>query len=189
MERTRSVQHTRGLDRPSSPSYRPCWRWAGTGRTAAPRFGTGIAAGGTRLPQGAPAPRTARAVLAACFSTPHRSRPSKCPRHHLMPAFLGRWSRAPQNAAAVILTHNHLSGVAEPSQADRQLTQRLKDALALIDVRCFHFIVGDGAAGWPSLPAAVPAADRAPAKRSGRSSRRRCATETAWRASISADGP
>ena len=49
------------------------------------------------------------------------------------------------NAAAVILAHNHPSGVAEPSQADRQLTQRLKDALALIDVRVLdHFIVGDG---------------------------------------------
>jgi DNA repair protein RadC len=50
-----------------------------------------------------------------------------------------------QNAAAVILTHNHPSGVAEPSQADRQLTRRLSDALALIDVRVLdHFIVGDG---------------------------------------------
>ena len=50
-----------------------------------------------------------------------------------------------QNAAAVILTHNHPSGVAEPSQADRQLTLRLKEALALIDVRVLdHFIVGDG---------------------------------------------
>ncbi|NMY88116.1 RadC family protein [Pseudomonas oryzihabitans] len=49
------------------------------------------------------------------------------------------------NAAAVILTHNHPSGVAEPSQADRLLTTRLKDALALIDVRVLdHFIVGDG---------------------------------------------
>ena len=49
------------------------------------------------------------------------------------------------NAAALILAHNHPSGVAEPSQADRQLTQRLKDALALIDVRVLdHFIVGDG---------------------------------------------
>lgn len=49
------------------------------------------------------------------------------------------------NAAALILTHNHPSGVAEPSQADRQLTLRLKDALALIDVRVLdHFIVGDG---------------------------------------------
>lgn len=42
-------------------------------------------------------------------------------------------------------THNHPSGVAEPSQADRQLTLRLKEALALIDVRVLdHFIVGDG---------------------------------------------
>lgn len=49
------------------------------------------------------------------------------------------------NAAAIILTHNHPSGVAEPSQADRNLTQKLKDALALIDVRILdHFIVGDG---------------------------------------------
>ncbi|KIZ52042.1 MULTISPECIES: RadC family protein [Pseudomonadaceae] len=49
------------------------------------------------------------------------------------------------NAAAVILTHNHPSGIAEPSQADRLLTTRLKDALALIDVRVLdHFIVGDG---------------------------------------------
>ncbi|ARS51069.1 RadC family protein [Ectopseudomonas hydrolytica] len=49
------------------------------------------------------------------------------------------------NAAAVILTHNHPSGVCEPSQADRVLTQRLKDALALVEVRVLdHFIVGDG---------------------------------------------
>ncbi|MET1079381.1 MAG: DNA repair protein RadC [Pseudomonas sp.] len=49
------------------------------------------------------------------------------------------------NAAALILTHNHPSGVAEPSQADRVLTQRLKEALGLIDVRVLdHFIVGDG---------------------------------------------
>jgi DNA repair protein RadC len=46
------------------------------------------------------------------------------------------------NAAALILAHNHPSGVAEPSQADRQLTRRLADALALIDVRVLdHFIV------------------------------------------------
>lgn len=49
------------------------------------------------------------------------------------------------NAAALILTHNHPSGIAEPSQADRSLTRRLQDALALIDVRVLdHFIVGDG---------------------------------------------
>ena len=49
------------------------------------------------------------------------------------------------NAAAVILAHNHPSGVAEPSQADIRLTHRLRDALALIDVRVLdHLIVGDG---------------------------------------------
>jgi DNA repair protein RadC len=46
------------------------------------------------------------------------------------------------NAAAIILAHNHPSGVAEPSAADRQITRRLQDALALIDVRVLdHFII------------------------------------------------
>ncbi len=49
------------------------------------------------------------------------------------------------NAAALILAHNHPSGVAEPSQADIQLTQRLQEALALIDVRVLdHVVIGDG---------------------------------------------
>jgi DNA repair protein RadC len=49
------------------------------------------------------------------------------------------------NAAAVILAHNHPSGVTEPSQADIRITQRIKDALALIDVRVLdHLIVGEG---------------------------------------------
>ena len=49
------------------------------------------------------------------------------------------------NAAAVILAHNHPSGVPEPSRADVQLTRRLVDALALVDVRVLdHFIVGEG---------------------------------------------
>ncbi|MCB1714679.1 MAG: DNA repair protein RadC [Candidatus Competibacteraceae bacterium] len=48
------------------------------------------------------------------------------------------------NAAAVILAHNHPSGIAEPSQADRQVTQRLQTALELIDVRVLdHMVVGD----------------------------------------------
>ena len=48
-----------------------------------------------------------------------------------------------QNAAAVIFAHNHPSGNVSPSQADRQITNRLKEALALIDVRVLdHFIVG-----------------------------------------------
>lgn len=49
------------------------------------------------------------------------------------------------NAAALILCHNHPSGNTEPSQADRVLTERLQEALELIDVRVLdHFIVGDG---------------------------------------------
>jgi len=49
------------------------------------------------------------------------------------------------NAAAIILAHNHPSGVAEPSRADVQLTRRLVEALALVDVRILdHVVVGDG---------------------------------------------
>jgi DNA repair protein RadC len=48
------------------------------------------------------------------------------------------------NAAAVILAHNHPSGVAEPSSADARITERLKSALSLIDVRVLdHLIIGD----------------------------------------------
>ncbi len=50
-----------------------------------------------------------------------------------------------RNAAAVILAHNHPSGVAEPSDADRLITRRIGDALNLIDVRLLdHFVIGDG---------------------------------------------
>lgn len=49
------------------------------------------------------------------------------------------------NAGAVILAHNHPSGVAEPSRADEYLTQQLKSALQLVDVRVLdHFVVGAG---------------------------------------------
>jgi len=49
------------------------------------------------------------------------------------------------NAAAVILAHNHPSGVSEPSAADARITQHLKEALALVDVRLLdHFVIGDG---------------------------------------------
>lgn len=48
-------------------------------------------------------------------------------------------------AAAVIFAHNHPSGVAEPSQSDVQITRRLKEALALVEVAVLdHLIVGDG---------------------------------------------
>lgn len=51
------------------------------------------------------------------------------------------------NAAAVILAHNHPSGVAEPSQADERITKRLKSALDLVDIRLLdHLIIGTGAA-------------------------------------------
>jgi DNA repair protein RadC len=47
-----------------------------------------------------------------------------------------------RNAAAVIFAHNHPSGACEPSEADRQLTRQLRDALALVEVRLLdHFIV------------------------------------------------
>ncbi len=50
-----------------------------------------------------------------------------------------------RNAAAVILAHNHPSGVAEPSDADRLITRRIRDALDLVDIRLLdHFVVGDG---------------------------------------------
>ncbi|EGQ8000415.1 MULTISPECIES: RadC family protein [Vibrio] len=58
------------------------------------------------------------------------------------------------NAAAVMLAHNHPSGVSEPSDSDKRITQRLKDALALIDIRVLdHIVVGESctsfaAKGW-----------------------------------------
>lgn len=48
-------------------------------------------------------------------------------------------------AAALIVAHNHPSGVAEPSMADQAITRRLKDALDLLDIRLLdHFVIGDG---------------------------------------------
>ena len=59
------------------------------------------------------------------------------------------------NAVAVIIGHNHPSGDAEPSAADRAVTARLKQALSLVDIRLLdHFVVGNGlpvslaARGW-----------------------------------------
>ncbi len=49
------------------------------------------------------------------------------------------------NAAALVVGHGHPSGVAEPSPADRAITKRLAEALALVDIRLIdHFVVGDG---------------------------------------------
>ena len=51
------------------------------------------------------------------------------------------------NAAALIFAHNHPSGIAEPSRSDEALTQALKHALGLVDVKVLdHFVVGAGAA-------------------------------------------
>lgn len=59
------------------------------------------------------------------------------------------------NAAAIIFAHNHPSGNPEPSPADRAITERLKSALALVDVRVLdHIVIGEGVAvslaerGW-----------------------------------------
>ena len=50
-----------------------------------------------------------------------------------------------EGAAAVILAHNHPSGVAEPSVADRAITERLQQALNIMDIRVLdHLVVGDG---------------------------------------------
>jgi DNA repair protein RadC len=50
------------------------------------------------------------------------------------------------NAAALICSHNHPSGKPEPSTADRQITQRLSDALSLVEIRLLDHIVIGGAA-------------------------------------------
>ena len=45
----------------------------------------------------------------------------------------------------MVVAHNHPSGVAEPSAADRAITHRLREALALVDVRVLdHFVIGSG---------------------------------------------
>jgi len=46
-----------------------------------------------------------------------------------------------KNAAALLLAHAHPSGVAEPSQADELITQRLKDALSLVDIRVLDHLL------------------------------------------------
>jgi DNA repair protein RadC len=48
-------------------------------------------------------------------------------------------------ASALIVAHNHPSGVSEPSLADQAITRRLRDALALLDIRLLdHFVIGEG---------------------------------------------
>jgi DNA repair protein RadC len=48
------------------------------------------------------------------------------------------------NASAIIIAHNHPSGIAEPSSSDRRITSRISDALSLVDIRLLdHFVIGD----------------------------------------------
>jgi DNA repair protein RadC len=55
------------------------------------------------------------------------------------------------NAAAVIFANNHPSGVADPSMADEHITQRLKEALALIEMRVIdHIVIGASLNGAPA---------------------------------------
>lgn len=52
-----------------------------------------------------------------------------------------------RKTVSAVVAHNHPSGLSEPSQADVLLTRRLRDALALVDIRVLdHFVIGDGAA-------------------------------------------
>jgi DNA repair protein RadC len=56
-----------------------------------------------------------------------------------------------RGAAAVVLAHNHPSGIAEPSFADLKITERLKEALALIDVQVMDHLIIGGTGEWCSL--------------------------------------
>ena len=64
--------------------------------------------------------------------------------------FITQEAAGTRNAAAVIVAHNHPSGIAEPSQADEFITQRV-EALAPVDIRLLdHLIIGDGACVSPA---------------------------------------
>lgn len=76
---------------------------------------------------------------------------------HFQPVFYGTIDAAPvyprelvklalsHNAAAVVLAHNHPSGVAEPSLSDQRITQRIQNAMQLMDIRVLdHIVVGHG---------------------------------------------
>lgn len=57
-----------------------------------------------------------------------------------------------ENAAAVILAHNHPSGISDPSHADKLITRKLVDALALVDVRVLdHIVVGENSVSFAEL--------------------------------------
>ncbi|TXG75956.1 hypothetical protein E6Q11_05735, partial [Candidatus Dojkabacteria bacterium] len=54
------------------------------------------------------------------------------------------WFSVTFNAAAIIVAHNHPSGIAEPSHADRELTNRLYDAMKLLEIRLLDHVVTAG---------------------------------------------
>jgi DNA repair protein RadC len=56
-----------------------------------------------------------------------------------------------KGAASVVFSHNHPSGIAEPSQADDVITRRLREALALIDVRVLDHIIVGSTGSWVSM--------------------------------------
>jgi len=81
-----------------------------------------------------------RAIAFECLFTGTLTQTSVYPREVVLAALR-------HNAAAVVLAHNHPSGSVQPSRADEALTQTLKQALALVDVRVLdHFIVAPGKA-------------------------------------------
>ena len=58
---------------------------------------------------------------------------------------MGNKQALAHNAAALIIAHNHPSGIAEPSHSDRHITERLADALKLVDIRLLdHVVIGNG---------------------------------------------
>ncbi len=80
------------------------------------------------------------------------------------------------NASALILAHQHPSGTTEPSAADRAITERLKSALATVDVRVLdHFIVGKGSRTRSPKPACCSALISSPREPLAPVSFRRCA--------------
>ena len=120
----------------------------GADRRSAAGFGADFARGGARLSAALARGAAARSVRRALPRQPASA--ARCRRA------LSRHARADvsvyprevvkaalaHNAAAVIFAHNHPSGVAEPSRADELLTQSLKQALALVDIRTLdHFVV------------------------------------------------
>ncbi len=139
-------------DRPAMPRCRRRWSWPGGTTTSRCAAGSTLAqpAGDARIPAVRAARPALRGVLLPAPGQPpsaHRLR-GAVPRHdrrRQRPSPGGGQAGPGPQRRAVILAHNHRPGVAEPSQADELITRRLRDALALVDIRVLdHLIVGDG---------------------------------------------